>query len=175
MRVRAETVDDVLARANGRQLVILARDAHRYAWEQEAIQALVARSDDAIVVELGLPYWKPEGVSAYITTYGAGRVNVEAAAKRLSAPSSLAVTLARRCWQLHVAPAKPDGDVENEPRSGETGEVDEDQWKIADRDAVGEPNRIADERHDPHRESRSRMRSRAGSAGAPGVAARSRR
>ncbi len=87
VRVRAEMVDDVLARANGRQLVILARDAHRHAWERDAIQALVAGSDGAIVVELGLPYWRPEGVSAYVTTYGAGRVNVEAAAKRLSAPS----------------------------------------------------------------------------------------
>ena len=63
--------------------MILARDAHRHAWERDAIEALVAGSDDAIVVELGLPYWQPEGVSAYVTTHGAGRVNVEAAAERL--------------------------------------------------------------------------------------------
>jgi beta-N-acetylhexosaminidase len=83
VRVRDNAVDDVLALADGRQLVIVARDAHRHAWEQSAIEALVSRADDAVVVELGLPYWKPAGVSAYVTTHGAGRVNVEAAAERL--------------------------------------------------------------------------------------------
>jgi beta-N-acetylhexosaminidase len=85
MRVRNDAVDEVLARANGRPLVVVARDAHRYPWKQEAIEALIARADDVVVVELGLPYWKPPGASAHITTYGAGRVNVEAAAELLSA------------------------------------------------------------------------------------------
>ena len=85
MRVQADAVDEVLARANGRPLVVLASDVHRYPWEQEAIEALIARADDVVVVELGLPYWKPQGASAHVTTYGAGRVNVEAAAELLSA------------------------------------------------------------------------------------------
>ena len=85
MRLRDGGVDDVLARANGRQIVVIARDAHRHTWEQTAIEALVAAGDDTVVVELGLPYWKPAGASAYVTTHGAGRVNVEAAAERLYA------------------------------------------------------------------------------------------
>ena len=55
MRVRNDAVDEVLARASGRPLVVVARDAHRYPWEQEAIEALIARADDVVVVELGLP------------------------------------------------------------------------------------------------------------------------
>ena len=68
---------------DGRQLVVLARDAHRHAWEQHAIDALVAGESDAIVVETGLPVWHPDGVAGYLATYGAGRVNVEVAADRL--------------------------------------------------------------------------------------------
>jgi beta-N-acetylhexosaminidase len=71
------------ADGHGRQLVIVARDAHRHRWEQEAIEALLAREADAVVVEVGLPQWRPAGAAGYIATYGAARVNVEAAAKRL--------------------------------------------------------------------------------------------
>ena len=84
VRLQGCAVDDVLARANGRQLVILARDAHRHAWEREAVEALVTGADDVVVVELGLPCWRPTGIAAYVTTYGAGRANVEAAAEWLS-------------------------------------------------------------------------------------------
>jgi len=72
---------------DGRQVVIVARDAHRHAWQREAVEDLVAASEDAIVVEVGLPRWRPAGAAAYVATYGAARVNVEAAAERLySAP-----------------------------------------------------------------------------------------
>jgi beta-N-acetylhexosaminidase len=66
-----------------RQLVIIARDAHRYEWERTVIDALTARADDAIVVEIGLPYWRPQGAATFVATYGAARVNVEAAAEAL--------------------------------------------------------------------------------------------
>ena len=85
VRLAEVTVDEVLARANGRQLVILARDAHRHSWEREAVEKLVDSSDDAIVVELGLPYWKPSRAAGYVTSLGAARVNIEAVAERLSA------------------------------------------------------------------------------------------
>jgi beta-N-acetylhexosaminidase len=83
VRLQDDAVDDVLALADGRQLVVVARDAHRHAWERKAVEALVAGSEDVVFVELGLPYWKPSGASAYVTTHGGGRVNVEAAAERL--------------------------------------------------------------------------------------------
>jgi beta-N-acetylhexosaminidase len=83
VRLHRSAVDEALAVADGRQLVILARDAHRHEWERAAVESLLERADDAVVVELGLPYWHPSGGSAYVATYGAGRVNVEAAAERL--------------------------------------------------------------------------------------------
>ena len=83
VRLRNDAVDGTLARANGRQLVIVTRDAHRHAWERSAVRQLLAHTDDAIVVELGLPHWEPNGATTYVTTHGAGRVNVEAAAERL--------------------------------------------------------------------------------------------
>jgi beta-N-acetylhexosaminidase len=68
---------------DGRQLVVIARDAHRHAWQREAIDALTRRAPDAVVVEVGLPHWRPAGAATYVATYGAARVNVEAAAERL--------------------------------------------------------------------------------------------
>ena len=68
---------------DGRQLVVIARDAHRHEWERDAIEALTARAPDAIVIEIGLPYWRPPHAATYVATHGAARVNVEAAAEAL--------------------------------------------------------------------------------------------
>jgi beta-N-acetylhexosaminidase len=71
-----------IERANGRPLVILTRDAHRHEQARRTIEDLVSRSSETVVVELGLPYWHPSA-GAFVATYGAGRVNVEAAASAL--------------------------------------------------------------------------------------------
>jgi beta-N-acetylhexosaminidase len=68
---------------HGRQLVVIARDAHRHAWERDAIDALTAQTDVVAVVEIGLPHWRPPGSATYVSTYGAARVNLEAAAEAL--------------------------------------------------------------------------------------------
>jgi beta-N-acetylhexosaminidase len=68
---------------DGRQLVVIVRDAHRHEWERRTVEALLARQPDAIVVEIGLPHWRPAGSTTYVATYGAARVNVEAAAEAL--------------------------------------------------------------------------------------------
>ena len=68
---------------DGRQLVIVARDAHRHAWQRDAIEALAAGAPDVAVVEVGLPHWRSANVGTYVYTYGAARVNVEAAAEWL--------------------------------------------------------------------------------------------
>jgi beta-N-acetylhexosaminidase len=68
---------------DGRQLVVISRDAHRHAWERQAIDSLLADEPDAILIEVGLSEWRPAGVSASIATFGAARVNIEAAAERL--------------------------------------------------------------------------------------------
>ncbi len=64
-----------------RQLVVVIRDAHRHAWEREIAASLPA---DAIVVDVGVPVWRPQGAGGYVATYGAGRANLLAAAERLS-------------------------------------------------------------------------------------------
>jgi beta-N-acetylhexosaminidase len=68
----------------GRQLVVAVRDAHRYAWQRAVAEALLERAGDGIVVETGLPCWRPEAAGGYVATHGAGRVNLNAAAARLA-------------------------------------------------------------------------------------------
>ena len=72
---------------DGRQLVVIARDAHRHPWERAAVDALTTRVPDAIVIEIGIPYWRPSAAAGYVATHGAARVNVEAAASVLAGKS----------------------------------------------------------------------------------------
>jgi beta-N-acetylhexosaminidase len=60
-----------------RTLVLVLRDAHRHAWQRELVRS------SAVVVETGMPAWRPDGVRAYLATYGAGRANLAAAAEAL--------------------------------------------------------------------------------------------
>ncbi|MBD0337664.1 MAG: GrpB family protein [Thermoleophilia bacterium] len=64
--------------AQGRHVVVL-RDAHRHPEQR----ALAEAHPDAVVVETGVPAWRPPTVSAYVATFGAGRVNLLAAVERL--------------------------------------------------------------------------------------------
>jgi beta-N-acetylhexosaminidase len=59
--------------------VLVVRDAHRHRWMQ-------VEQPDLVVVEIGLPVWRPSGVRGYIATRGVGRVNLEAAVEQLAAP-----------------------------------------------------------------------------------------
>jgi beta-N-acetylhexosaminidase len=72
-----------LTTAGEAQLVVVLQDAHRHEWQREAATKLVAAAPDAIVVEMGLPVWRPDGAAGYVATHGAARVNVEAAVDRL--------------------------------------------------------------------------------------------
>jgi len=60
--------------------VYVVRDAHRHAWMREA-----ADVDGAVVVEVGLPVWRPERARGYVSTFGAGRASLDAAAELLRA------------------------------------------------------------------------------------------
>ena len=59
--------------------VIVVRDAHRHAWMRDAVDA----NPDAVVVEVGLPLWRPARSRGYVATYGGGRVNLDEALDRL--------------------------------------------------------------------------------------------
>jgi beta-N-acetylhexosaminidase len=78
-------VGEVLRKAAGRPLVVVVRDLHRHPWQATAVDVLLARRPDLVLVEMGLPACRPEGARNYIATQGAGRVNGEAAAERLLA------------------------------------------------------------------------------------------
>jgi beta-glucosidase-like glycosyl hydrolase len=84
VRVRGEQANaaDLLERATGRPLIIVVRDAHRHAEQRELTTTLVAARPDAVVVEMGLPVWRPE-CTAYIATYGATQATGRAAAELL--------------------------------------------------------------------------------------------
>jgi beta-N-acetylhexosaminidase len=73
----------ILAAAAGRSLVAVVRDAHRDEQTQSLVNALLAARPDLILVEMGLPFWRPpEGIS-YLATYGASRASAHAAAELL--------------------------------------------------------------------------------------------
>jgi beta-N-acetylhexosaminidase len=72
----------LLTDASGRSLVIVVRDAHRHPLAAEAVSRLVAARPDAVVLEMGLPAWRP-GVGGYVASYGAAYSNSQAAAELL--------------------------------------------------------------------------------------------
>jgi beta-N-acetylhexosaminidase len=71
-----------LAAAEGRPLVIVVRDAHRYPGARDLVTRLLAARTDAVVVEMGLPIWRPPH-GGYVATYGAARISGLAAAEIL--------------------------------------------------------------------------------------------
>jgi beta-N-acetylhexosaminidase len=60
------------------RVVVVTRDAHRHAWQRDMTPP------GTVVVETGVPEWRPPDARAYIATYGAARVNLEAAAELLA-------------------------------------------------------------------------------------------
>jgi beta-N-acetylhexosaminidase len=59
--------------------VYVVRDAHRHAWMRDAVDV-----EGAVVIETGLPVWRPSRASGYVATYGGGRASLEAAREVLS-------------------------------------------------------------------------------------------
>jgi len=78
--------ESLLAEAAGRSLLIVVRDAHRYPAATGLVSQLLAARPDAIVVEMGLPVWRP-AAGAYLASYGAGRSNALVVAERLGLAS----------------------------------------------------------------------------------------
>lgn len=75
-------VADAISRAAGRSVIAVIRDAHRDAGIQAVITQLLAQRPDMVVVEMGLPVWRP-AAQTYLVTYGASRTNGQAAAEAL--------------------------------------------------------------------------------------------
>ena len=60
----------------------MVRDAHRHPVASRAVQLVQADRPDAIVLEMGLPVWRPSA-GTYVATYGAALSNSRAAAEVL--------------------------------------------------------------------------------------------
>jgi len=73
----------ILAVAAGRPLVAVVRDAHRDQNTRSLVEALLAARPDLVLVEMGLPLWRPSGGTSYLATYGASRASAQAAAELL--------------------------------------------------------------------------------------------
>ena len=79
-----ESLHEPMATPSDGQLVVVLQDAHRHEWQRDAATTAASQAaPDAIVVEVGLPVWRPGGAAGYVATHGAARVNVEAAVDRL--------------------------------------------------------------------------------------------
>ena len=79
---QASAIAAVLAAAAARSLVIVTRDAHRYPAAARVVGALLTARPDAVVVEMGLPVWRPPA-RLYVTTHGAAQTSSRAAAEIL--------------------------------------------------------------------------------------------
>jgi beta-N-acetylhexosaminidase len=78
----AGVIDAALAQAAGRSLIVVVRDAHRHPAARAVVSGLLAARPDTLVVDMGLPLWRPPG-GLHIATYGAARPNAQAAAEIL--------------------------------------------------------------------------------------------
>ncbi len=79
---QASSIAAVLASAAARSLVIVTRDAHRYPAAAQVVGALLTARPDAVVVEMGLPVWRPPA-RLYLATHGAAQTSSRAAAEIL--------------------------------------------------------------------------------------------
>jgi beta-N-acetylhexosaminidase len=80
LRETSPDLEAALAAGRDRPLVLVTRDAGRHEWQQALAWELLALRPDTVVVETGLP----GGVPAAVETFGAGRVNLEAAVAGLA-------------------------------------------------------------------------------------------
>jgi beta-N-acetylhexosaminidase len=79
-------VTSAVRAADGRPVIAVVRNAHRDPSAQEMITTLLAQRPDAVVVEMGLPVWRPPA-RTYLATYGASRTSGQAAAEALGLTS----------------------------------------------------------------------------------------
>jgi beta-N-acetylhexosaminidase len=74
---------ELLEAGAGRSLVAVVRDAHRDQNTWSLVTALLAARPDLVLVEMGLPLWRPPEGTSYLATYGASRASAQAAAELL--------------------------------------------------------------------------------------------
>jgi beta-N-acetylhexosaminidase len=85
-RQAAAAISAALVLASHRPLIVVVRDAHRYPAARQIVSTLLAARPDAVIVEMGLPVWRPPA-EVYLTTHGAARTSSQAAAEILGLAS----------------------------------------------------------------------------------------
>jgi beta-N-acetylhexosaminidase len=73
----------ILEASAGRSLVVVVRDAHRDPATRSLVTELLTARSDLVLVEMGLPLWRPPDGTGHLVTYGASRASAQAAAERL--------------------------------------------------------------------------------------------
>ena len=73
--VEPATVDELLALADGRPVVVLVREPHRHPWVASLLGMLAAARPDLVTVEMGWPGGQELPGVATVRTYGASRAN----------------------------------------------------------------------------------------------------
>jgi beta-N-acetylhexosaminidase len=73
----------ILEASAGRSLVVVVRDAHRDPETRSLLDDLLAARPDLVLVEMGLPLWRPPDGTCYLATFGASRASGQAAAELL--------------------------------------------------------------------------------------------
>ena len=75
--IRLHEGERLQALDSDRPVVLVLRDAHRHPWQRELVVP------GAVVVETGVPEWRPDAPRAFVATNGPGRANLQAAAELL--------------------------------------------------------------------------------------------
>jgi beta-N-acetylhexosaminidase len=70
--------------ATARSVVLVVRDLQRLPAQRAEVEAALARHADAVLVDMGVPAYRPAGARAYLATHGSARVCAEAAAERMT-------------------------------------------------------------------------------------------
>ena len=77
------SADSLRTAAGERPIIVVGRNLHRLPGAASLIESL-ASTNPVVAVEMGWPSsWRPSGVRAFVTTYGASRANGWAAASAL--------------------------------------------------------------------------------------------
>ncbi len=88
LAARGVLVSESGAPAAPKSLVLVVRDLHRQPEQRAAVERLLERRPDAVLVEMGLPAYRPKAAHAYIATYGSARVCAEVAAEIMRPPAA---------------------------------------------------------------------------------------
>jgi len=82
------TADDVIGSLGGGPAVLVVRDAYRRPWQRDWVNAFLGARPETVLVAIGMPDDAALATGPSVCTFGAGRVNLQAAAEVLAGRAS---------------------------------------------------------------------------------------